>query len=36
MFVYLVLEEIKLKEFKKKGIDLEDYFLSFTNKVSRK
>lgn len=32
----IVLEEIKLKEFKKKGIDLEEYFLSFTNKVSRK
>lgn len=32
----VVLEEIKLKEFRKKGKDLEEYFLSFTNKVSKK
>lgn len=32
----VVLEEINLKEFRKKGKDLEEYFLSFTNKVSKK
>lgn len=31
----VVLEEIDLKEFRKKGLNLEDYFLSFTNKVSK-
>ena len=30
-----LLEEINLKTFKKKGTDLESYFLSFTNKVSK-
>ena len=30
-----LLEEINLKTFKKKGEDLESYFLSFTNKVSK-
>ena len=30
-----LLEEINLKTFKKKGNDLESYFLSFTNKVSK-
>ncbi|MBQ3047767.1 MAG: ABC transporter ATP-binding protein [Clostridia bacterium] len=30
----VLLEEINLKTFKKKGNDLESYFLSFTNKVS--
>lgn len=31
----VLLEEIDLKTFKKKGNDLESYFLSFTNKVSK-
>ncbi|MBQ4558456.1 MAG: ABC transporter ATP-binding protein [Clostridia bacterium] len=31
----VVLEEIDLKDFRKKGLDLEDYFLSSTNKVSK-
>lgn len=30
-----LLEELNLKTFKKKGTDLESYFLSFTNKVSK-
>jgi len=31
----VILEEIDLKEFRKKGTNLEDYFLSFTNRVSK-
>ena len=31
----VVLKEINLKDFRKKGLSLEDYFLSFTNKVSK-
>lgn len=31
----VVLEEIDLKKFRKEGRNLEDYFLSFTNKVSK-
>ncbi len=32
----VILEEIDLAEFSKRGTNLEDYFLSFTNKVSKR
>jgi len=32
----VILEEINLEEFRKKGKNLEEYFLSFTNRVSKR